>query len=129
MRKMLKEFKEFAVSGDLVATGVALVMALALAAVITALVENVLMPIVGIIFGEPSFDSLTWTVNDSVILYGSFITALITFLAIAFAVFFFIVKPYQAYKARRAAGDEPEPESGPPEDIALLREIRDALSK
>ena len=91
MKKLATEFKEFAMGGNLVETGVALVMALALAAVINALVENVLMPIVGIIFGEPSFDSLTWTINGSVILYGSFITALVTFIAIAFAVYFFIV--------------------------------------
>ena len=127
MKKLLKEFKDFAVTGDLIVVGVALVMALALASVIGALVDNVLMPIVGIIFGEPSFNELTLTINDSVILYGSFITALVTFLAIAFAVFFFIVKPYLAYQARRKAGQEPEPATGPPEDIALLREIRDSL--
>jgi len=128
MKKLATEFKEFAMGGNLVETGVALVMALALAAVINSLVENVLMPIVGIIFGEPSFDSLTWTVNGSVILYGSFITALVSFVAIAFAVYFFIVKPYNAYKERVASGAEEEP-AAPPEDIALLREIRDSLAK
>jgi large conductance mechanosensitive channel len=128
MKKLATEFKEFAMGGNLVETGVALVMALALAAVINSLVENVLMPIVGIIFGEPSFDSLTWTVNGSVILYGSFITALVSFVAIAFAVYFFIVKPYNAYKERVASGEEEEP-AAPPEDIALLREIRDSLAK
>jgi len=128
MRKLATEFKEFAMGGNLVETGVALVMALALAAVINALVENVLMPIVGIIFGEPSFDSLTWTVNGSVILYGSFITALVSFVAIAFAVYFFIVKPYNAYKERVASGAEEAP-AAPPEDIVLLREIRDSLAK
>ena len=128
MKKLATEFKEFAMGGNLVETGVALVMALALAAVINSLVENVLMPIVGIIFGEPSFDSLTWTVNGSVILYGSFITALVSFVAIAFAVYFFIVKPYNAYKERVASGEEEEP-AAPPEDITLLREIRDSLGK
>ena len=83
MKNLAKEFKEFAIGGNLVEVGVALVMALALAAVINSLVENVLMPIVGIIFGEPSFDSLTWTINGSVILYGSFITAIVKFLAVA----------------------------------------------
>ena len=87
------------------------------------------MPIVGIIFGEPSFDHLTLTLNNSVIGYGSFITALVTFLAIAFAVYFFVVKPFQTYQARRKAGLEPEPTAGPPEDIALLREIRDSLAQ
>jgi large conductance mechanosensitive channel len=128
MKNLAKEFKEFAMGGNLVETGVALVMALALAAVINSLVENVLMPIVGIIFGEPSFDSLTWTINGSVILYGSFITAFVSFLAVAFAVYFFIVKPYNAYKERVASGQEEEP-AAPPEDIMLLREIRDSLAK
>lgn len=127
MGKLLKDFKAFAMSGDLLAIGVALVMALALTAVINALVEFILMPIVGIIFGEPSFDQFTLTVNDSVILYGSFITAVVTFLAIAFAVFFFIVKPYQAYQARQKTGDAPPAE--PSEDILLLREIRDGLKR
>jgi len=128
MKNLVKEFKEFAIGGNLVEVGVALVMALALAAVINSLVENVLMPIVGIIVGEPSFDSLTWTINGSVILYGSFITAFVSFLAVAFAMYFFIVKPYNAYKERVASGQEEEP-AAPPEDIVLLREIRDSLAK
>lgn len=113
--------------GNLIEIAVGLVMALALAALIGSLVEHVLMPIVGIIFGEPSFDSLDLTINDSVILYGSFITAVVTFLSIAFAVYFFVVKPYNAYRARVAAGEE-EPAAGPSE-LDLLTEIRDSLAK
>ena len=128
MSKAWKDFKEFALGGNLVEVAVGLVMALAVAALVTSLVEDVVMPIVGIVVGEPSFDDLTWTVNGSVILYGSFITAFITFLSIAFGVYFFIVKPYNAFKARVAAGEEEAP-AAPPEDIMLLREIRDALSK
>jgi large conductance mechanosensitive channel len=124
---LFDEFKAFAMKGDLITIAVGLVMALALAAVLNALVANVLMPIVGIIIGEPSFDGLTWTVNDSVILYGSFITAVVQFLIIALAVFFFIVKPYQAVQARQKKGDEPPPE--PSEEIVLLREIRDGLRR
>lgn len=126
MSKLWKEFKDFALSGSLVEVAVGLVMALAVAALVGSLVENIVMPIVGIIFGEPSFDDLIVTVNGSEILYGSFITALVTFLSIAFAVYFFIVKPYNAYKARVAAGEEEAP-AAPPEDIMLLREIRDAM--
>ena len=128
MSKLWKEFKEFALSGALIEIAVGLVMAVAIGALVTSLVENIVMPIVGIIFGEPSFDSLTWTINDSVIMYGTFITAIVTFLAIAFAVYFFIVRPYNSYKARVASGEEEAPVE-PSEDIVLLREIRDSLAK
>ena len=127
MKKLMKEFKDFAMGGNLIEIAVGLVMALALTALIGSLVANVLMPIVGIIFGEPTFDRLTLTINGSVILYGSFITAAVTFVSIALAVYFFIVKPYNSYKARVAAGEE-EPAAGPSE-IDLLTEIRDSLAK
>ena len=125
---MLKEFKEFAFGGNLVEIAVGLVMALALVALVGSLIEHVLMPIIGIIFGEPSFDgALIATINDSEIRFGSFLTALVTFIAIALAVFLFVVKPYQAYKARVDAGTE-EP-AAPPEDIVLLREIAAKVGK
>ncbi|MBT8192542.1 MAG: MscL family protein [Acidimicrobiia bacterium] len=125
---MLKEFKEFAFGGNLVEIAVGLVMALALTALVGSLIEHVVMPIIGIIFGEPNFDSvLDPAINNSVIRFGSFLTALTTFIAIALAVFFFIVKPYKAYKARVEAGTE-EP-AAPPEDIVLLREIAAKVGK
>jgi large conductance mechanosensitive channel len=127
MKKIFEEFKAFALKGDLITLAVAFVMAAAFAAVVNALVENIVMPIVGIIFGEPSFHGLTWTINDSVIEWGSFVTAAIKFLAIALGVFFFIVKPVNALKARVASGAEEEPE--PAEDVKLLTEIRDALKR
>ena len=125
---MLKEFKEFAFGGNLVEIAVGLVMALALVALVGSLIDNILMPIIGIIFGEPSFDQvLDPAINDSVIRFGSFLTALVTFISIAFAVFFFVVKPYKAYKAGVEAGtEEPAP---PPEDIELLRAIASNTSK
>jgi large conductance mechanosensitive channel len=129
VKNLWKEFKEFALGGNLVEVAVGLVMALALAALIGSLVEHVLMPIVGIIFGEPSFDeALIATVNDSEIRFGSFITQVVTFLSIAFAVYFFVVKPWNAYKARVSSGEEEAP-AAPPEDVVLLREIRDSLAK
>ena len=86
------------------------------------------MPIVGIIFGEPTFDFLTLTINGSVIAYGSFITAAVVFLATALGVFMFIVKPYKAYSDARA-GEEEEAPAEPSEDVKLLMEIRDALNR
>jgi len=126
---MLKGFKDFALKGNLIETGVALVMALALAALITALVENVLMPIIGAITGGAG-DGIAslWTVdaNGSIIMFGAFVSALVTFLSIAAAVYFFIVKPYEAYKARAEA---PADEEAGPSEIDLLTDIRDSLAR
>jgi len=85
------------------------------------------MPIIAIPFGQPDFTSLTWTVNGSVIAWGSFVTAAVVFVLTALAVFLFIVKQYNAYQARQA-GAQDEEETGPSE-IDLLTEIRDALSR
>ena len=123
---MLKEFKDFALKGNLIEVAVGLVMALAFVAVVGALVEEILMPIVGIIFGEPTFEqTMILEINDSQIRFGAFIQAVDVFLMIAFALFFFVVKPYNAIKARQAAGEGEAPK--PAEDIVLLTEIRDAL--
>ena len=128
MKKLVQEFKEFAFKGDILGLAVAFVMAAAFGAVVAALVEFVVMPIVGIVFGEPSFDFLTITINGSVIQYGSFITAVVVFLATALGVFFFIVKPYKAYQDAQATAEEEAP-AEPSDDIKLLMEIRDLLTK
>lgn len=120
---MLKEFRDFAFKGNLIDVAVGLIMALAISAVITSLVENVLMPIVGILFGAPSFDQLTVTINNSVIMYGSFLTAVVNFIFIALAVFFFIIKPYERFRKKEEAAPPP----GPSTEEKLLMEIRDAL--
>jgi large conductance mechanosensitive channel len=125
---MVKEFKEFVGRGNLIEIAVGLVIALAFKALIDAFVSGVVMPLVGAIFGEPSFDSLSFTINDSVFLYGTVITQTVVFLLTALALFLFVVKPFNAWQARKASGEEEEP-AAPPEDIVLLREIRDALNR
>jgi large conductance mechanosensitive channel len=124
---MLKEFRDFLTRGNLVELAVAFVMGIAFAAVITSFVDNLVMPIIAMIFGKPSFDDLTFAINDAVFSYGTFITAVITFVAIAAAVFFFIVKPMQVLAERRRAGEataEPTPEEARhAEVVALLERI------
>jgi large conductance mechanosensitive channel len=97
---MLKDFRDFLMKGNLIELAVALVMGLAIVALVNAFVSDLIMPLVAAIFGKPSFNSLHATIHHSRFLYGSFITALITFLAIAAAVFFCIVKPYEAVRKR-----------------------------
>lgn len=103
---MLKGFRDFITGGSLIETAVALVMALATVALVNSLIANIITPIIGAVVGEPSFEDLTFTINGSEFFYGSFINAVITFVSIGAAVFFFIVKPYQAYQARRGVSPE-----------------------
>src|SRR5262249_59713601 len=100
---MIREFRDFLMRGNLVELAVAFVMGVAFAALITAFVDDLVMPIVAMIIGKPNFDDLTFTINDAVFRYGAFITAAITFVSIAAAVFFFVVKPMEAVPSRRAA--------------------------
>lgn len=91
---MLRDFKEFAISGNLLELAVAFVLGTAFAAVVTSLVNDVIMQLIAAIFGQPDFNDLTFSIGSGVILYGSFLTALATFLLIA-AVLFVVVKAIQ----------------------------------
>ena len=118
---MIQEFREFINRGNFVDLAVGFVMGLAVAGVVTALVERLIMPLIALIFGQPDFDAIgTFGDNGSV---GAVITALINFLLIAWVVFL-LVKAYN--RMQRQQPDEPEPEADP-EEVVLLREIRDSL--
>ena len=108
---MLKEFRDFLTRGNLVTLAVAFVMGAAFAALVTAFVTDLVMPIIAAIFGKVDFSRLTFTIHHSVFFYGSFITALIVFVSIAAAIFFFVVKPVDEIEKRRAKGEEPAPPS------------------
>ena len=123
---MVQEFKDFIFRGNIVELAVAFVMGVAFAAVVNSLVDNVVMPIIAMIIGKPDFSSLTFTVNDAVFRYGAFITDAIQFLAIAAAVFFFVVKPVQAMLAR--ARREPI-EEGMPDEERRHQELLAAIGR
>ena len=124
---MIKEFRDFLLRGNLVELAVAFVMGLAFAAVVTSFVDDLVMPILAMIFGKPDFSALTFTINDAVFRYGAFITALITFVTTAAAIFFFVVKPVDALMSRRR---QPEAEVIADEErrhrelVAAIRESR-----
>ena len=123
---MLKEFRDFLFKGNIIELAVAFVMGLAFAAVVNSLVNNLVMPIVAMIIGKPDFSNLTFTINDAVFRYGAFITDVIQFIAIAAAVFFFIVKPVQTMTAR--LGRTPV-EEGMPDDERRHQELLAALGR
>ena len=100
MAAILQEFRDFLFRGSIIELAVAFVMGLAFPAVVNSLVVNLVLPIVTAIIGKPDFRDLTFTIHDSVFRYGAFLSDVIQFVAIAAAVFFFIVKPVQMMRAR-----------------------------
>ena len=97
---MLKEFREFILRGSLVDLAVAVVIGTAFGAVVTALVKDLVTPLIAAIGGQPDFGELSFTINDSRFLYGDFINALIAFVIIAAVVFFLVIKPVNVLMAR-----------------------------
>ncbi len=116
---LLRDFREFINRGNLLAIAVGFILGGSFSGLVTALVENVIMPLVAIPFGKPNFDSvLLLEINDAQIRFGAFLTVAVTFLSIAL-VLFFLVKLYN-----RATGSIP---AGPPSEIGLLGDIHAEL--
>lgn len=120
---MMKEFKDFALKGNVVDLAVAVVIGGAFGAIITSLVDKIIMPIVGMLIGQ-RFDSLSATLNGVPIQYGAFIQAVVNFLIIAF-VLFLVIKTINKMKKK----EETSAPAAPSEEVTLLREIRDSLKK
>jgi large conductance mechanosensitive channel len=129
-KSLAAQFREFILRGNVVDLAVAVVIGAAFGAVINALVKDILTPFIAAIFGKPNFSNLTFTIHHSRFLYGDLFNAIISFLSIAAAIFFFVVKPLNYITERRnralAEGVEPDPASLSDEAV-LLTEIRDLL--
>ena len=126
---MLKGFKEFIARGNVVEMAVGIIIGGAFKDIVDKLVTNILNPAIGAIFGQPDFSkSFILHIGDSQILFGALLTAIINFLLIAFAVYFFIVVPMN-YFAKMRKKDEDEAPKEVSEEVQLLTEIRDALAK
>ena len=105
---MIREFRDFVLRGNVLDLAVGIVIGAAFTAIINSLVADILTPLIGILFSA-DFSTLAVTINDSTVTYGNFLNALISFLLVAAALFFFVVKPMNALAARRA-GPEPAEE-------------------
>jgi large conductance mechanosensitive channel len=122
---MLQEFRDFVFRGNIIELAVAFVIGVAFAALVNSLVDNLLMPIVAMLIGKPDFSDLTFTINDAVFRYGAFLTDAIQFLAIAAAVFFFVVKPVNAMLTRMRGPVE----EGLPDEERRHQEVLAALGR
>ncbi len=129
MTSLVKGFREFILRGNVVDLAVGIVIGAAFGAVVTAFVDGILNPLIGAIFGQPNLDNIwTITINDSSILPGVFLTAVLNFLLIALAVYSMIVVPMNKLAERTKKPEEPAAAPVTPDDVILLKEIRDLLA-
>jgi large conductance mechanosensitive channel len=107
---VIKGFRSFILRGNVVDLAVGIVIGAAFGAVVSALVKDLITPIIGAIGGKPDFSTLSFTINKSRFLYGDFINAIISFLLIAAAVYFFVVVPLNRLMAKyKPSAEEPTP--------------------
>jgi large conductance mechanosensitive channel len=104
---MLKGFRQFVMRGNVIDLAVAVVIGGAFGAVVSALVTNIITPLIAAIVGKPDFSAFNVTINGAVISYGVFLNAAVGFLLVAAAVYFFMVAPMNAWKARAARNATP----------------------
>ncbi len=121
MKEIIKEFKSFAVKGNVVDLAIGVVIGGAFGSIVSSLVGDVIMPVVGILTGGIDFSGLSYTVGKAHIMYGKFLQATFVFVIVAWVLFLVMKAMTKLKKA-----EEAKP-SMPAEDVLLLREIRDAL--
>ena len=127
---MLKEFKKFALKGNVIDLAVAVIIGGAFGKIVSSLVNDIFMPAIGLLLGGINFSNLKWVVIPAIgdvaevaILYGSFIQSIVDFLIIAFSIFLF-VKFLSSRKKKEAEAPAP---TAPSQEVVLLEEIRDLL--
>lgn len=106
--KLVDEFKQFLLRGNVVDLAIAVIIGVAFGDVVTALVEDMVTPLIAAIVGEPDFSGLTFTINGSTFLYGDFINKVIAFVSVAAVVFFFVVKPMNLLMSRLKKDPPPD---------------------
>ena len=127
---MIKEFREFISRGNVMDLAVAVIIGGAFTAIVTSLVDDIIMPIIGVLLGGVDFTSLAVQVGDASIMYGNFIQAIINFLIIAFVIFLMVKAINNASKQFSGPEEEAaEEEPAPAPEVELLTEIRDLLQK
>ncbi len=127
---MIKEFKEFISKGNVMDLAVGVIIGGAFGKIVTSLVDNILMPLIGLLLGGVNFSELSFKVKDATIAYGLFIQNIVDFLIVALCIFL-IVKAINKMSNLKKKKEEPKKEEKPakPDDVKLLEEIRDLLKK
>jgi large conductance mechanosensitive channel len=122
---MLEGFKKFIMRGNALDLAVGVIIGTAFGTIVNSLVADILNPFIGMIFGAPDFSAIRLGALN----IGNFLNALVGFVMVAFALYFFVVTPMNRLQELAKKNQAPAAPAAPPEDILLLREIRDALKK
>lgn len=125
MKKIIAEFKEFAMKGNMLDLAIGVIIGAAFKAIVDSIVNDILMPLVGVMIGGYDFSGLSIKVGSAQIMYGSLIQQLVNFFIVALCLFA-LVKGINVLKRKKEEAPAPAPEK--PADIALLEEIRDTLA-
>lgn len=129
MRKIINEFKEFIARGNVVDLAVGVIVGSAFGKIVTSLVNDILMPVIGVILGGIDFTNLTIKFNDATIFYGNFIQNIIDFLIVAFCIFMFVKVMNTLTHRNKKKEEKKEEVPTKSEEVLLLEEIRDLLKK
>lgn len=129
MKNFLQEFKAFALKGNVIDLAIAVIIGTAFARITTSLVNNIVMPLLGVLMGGVDFTAKSVMVGDAEVTYGVFIQSIVEFVIIALAVFVAVkmMNRLQRKKEKKEEDEAPAPE--PSEEVKLLTEIRDYLSR
>ena len=117
---MLEDLRKFLLRGNVIDLAVAVIIGIAFGTVITSLVNDVIMAVIGAIFGKPNFDDLTFSIGDGIVYYGRFLTAVLNFVIIGTALFVVVRIAEQLFK---------EEEESKPTELDVLTEIHDELPR
>lgn len=129
MKKIINEFKEFIARGSVVDLAVGMIVGSAFTKIVTSLVNDVLMPMLGVVLGGINFTSLTLKFRDATIYYGNFIQNIIDFLIVAFCIFMFVKIINTLTKKAKKKEEKKEEAPKKSDEVILLEEIRDLLKK
>ena len=131
MKKFFKEFKEFAVKGNMMTMAIGIIIGGAFTAIVTSLVGDILMPLITILTGKATIEEVYFTVGDTQIFYGKFIQAIIVFIITAFVIFLLVKGLAKMSESRKKKEEEAVEEEAPaaPTSEELLTEIRDLLKE
>ena len=132
MKKFFSEFKEFAVKGNGLDLAIGVIIGAAFKAIVDSIVNDIIMPFVGILMGGKDFTALMFKIGDAQIKYGSLIQTEVNFLIVSFCLFLlvkFVNKVKNGFAAKQAVEEEKEEEPVKSDEVKLLEEIRDALKK